>query len=115
MRISVEGQEGFRSYAGQLLLAMPDMPDPNFLHSAIALCVHDPDGAMGIDLGTEIDGLGLHTLMANFGIEDIVVPDVPVLRGGPVEPRRGFVLHSLDWQGEHMVPVGETWGISGSL
>lgn len=115
MEMTFQREGRFRSYAGQVLLAMPDMPDPNFLHSVIALCVHDPDGAMGIDLGTAIDGLGLHALMNNFGIDEIVVPDVPVLRGGPVEPRRGFVLHSLDWQGEHMVAVGEGWGISGSL
>ncbi|MET0366244.1 MAG: YqgE/AlgH family protein, partial [Sphingobium sp.] len=115
METSFEAAERFRSYAGHLLLAMPDMPDPNFLHSVIALCVHDPDGAMGIDLGSAIEGLTLHGLMSNFGIEDIVIPDVPVLRGGPVEPRRGFVLHSLDWHGEHMLPVGDGWGISGSL
>lgn len=115
MEMTFPGQGGFRSYAGQLLLAMPDMPDPSFLHSVIALCVHDQDGAMGIDLGSPIDGLGLHDLMNSFGIDEIMVPDVPVLRGGPVEPRRGFVLHSLDWQGEHMVAVAEGWGISGSL
>ncbi|MFT3968619.1 MAG: YqgE/AlgH family protein [Sphingobium sp.] len=115
MDISFEADDRFRSYAGQFLLAMPDMPDPNFLHSAIALCVHDPEGAMGINLGAVIDGLSLHDLMGNFGIEDIVVPDAPILRGGPVEPRRGFVLHSLDWQGDHMIPVAEGWGISGSL
>lgn len=115
MDMAFEERDGFRSYAGQLLLAMPDMPDASFAHSAIALCVHDPDGAMGIDLGTPIDGLGLHDLLGNFGIETIKVPDAPVMRGGPVEPRRGFVLHSLDWHGEHMIRVGDNWGISGSL
>jgi putative transcriptional regulator len=115
METRFKDQGPFRSYAGQFLLAMPDMPDPNFLHAAIALCVHDLDGAMGIDLGSPIDGLGLHDLMNSFGIEDIVCPDIAVLRGGPVEPRRGFVLHSLDWSGDHMVPVGQGWGITGSL
>lgn len=113
--MNIGGQDQFVSYAGHFLLAMPDMPDPNFVHSVIALCVHDPDGAMGIDLSTQMEGIGLHGLMASFGIEDIVVPDVPVLRGGPLEPRRGFVLHSLDWAGEHVVPVSGGWGISGSL
>lgn len=116
MDMRVEAEDGFRSYAGQLLLAMPDMPDPNFAHSAIALCVHDRDGAMGIDLAMPIEGLGLRDLMASFGIEPgEAMPDLPVLRGGPVEPRRGFILHSLDWRGEHMMAVGERWGISGSL
>lgn len=113
--MTLEAEDGFRSYAGQILLAMPDMPDPNFAHAAIALCVHDRDGAMGIDLGSTIEGLGLRDLMANFEIDASAIPNAPVLRGGPVEPRRGFVLHSLDWRSEHMIAVGDNWGVSGSL
>lgn len=117
MVTSVEAAGAFRSYAGQLLLAMPDMPDPSFNHAAIALCVHDQDGAMGIDLGSAIEGLSLADLMANFDIEMDAggIGDAPVLCGGPVEPRRGFILHSLDWRGEHMLAVGDRWGVSGSL
>lgn len=104
------------SYAGQLLLAMPDMPDPNFHHSVIALCVHDEQGAMGIDIGTVIDGLGLRALVESFDIDPGDMADVPVLRGGPVEPRRGFILHSLDWEGENGLVLEEKgWGLSGSL
>lgn len=91
------------------------MPDDNFRHAAIAMCVHDSGGAMGIDVGETIEGLGIRELMANFGIDGSGIADVPVLRGGPVEPRRGFVLHSLDWRGEHMLAVGTKWGLSGSL
>lgn len=112
---STAAENQFRSYAGQLLLAMPDMPDSSFHHAAIALCVHDLDGAMGIDLGSPMEGVGLHALMQSFDIDTSGFPDSPVMRGGPVEPQRGFILHSLDWHGEHMVPVGERWGISGSL
>jgi putative transcriptional regulator len=115
MVISAAAENGFRSYAGQLLLAMPDMPDTNFHHAAIALCVHDPDGAMGIDLGSAVEGVGLRDLMASFDIDASGIADAPVMRGGPVEPQRGFVLHSLDWQGQHMLPIDERWGISGSL
>lgn len=112
---SRQATDDFRSFAGQLLLAMPDMPDPNFRQSVIVLCAHDQDGAMGIDIGDTIDGLGLHALMNNFGIDASGIADVPVHRGGPVEPRRGFVLHSLDWQSEHVMPVADGWGLSGSL
>ncbi|MET0241075.1 MAG: YqgE/AlgH family protein [Sphingobium sp.] len=115
MLTTADAGDGFQSYAGQFLLAMPDMPDPNFHHAAIALCVHDRGGAMGIDIGSTVDGLDLKGLIANFGIDAQHVPDMPVLRGGPVEPRRGFVLHSLDWTGQHMMAIGDRWGISGSL
>jgi putative transcriptional regulator len=104
-----------RSYAGQFLLALPGMEDMRFDHSVIAMCVHDEGGSLGIAVSDEIDGVSLHDLLESFDIEPRDVPDVPVLRGGPVEPRRGFVLHSLDWGGHDMVAVGEGWGLSGSL
>ncbi len=102
-------------YAGQMLLAMPGIGDPNFDHSAILLCAHDAGGAMGIDMGAEVEGLGLRALLATFGIDGSAIPDDPVLRGGPVEPRRGFVLHSLDWGGQDMVRIDDKWGLSGTL
>lgn len=102
-------------YSGQLLLAMPGIGDTRFERSVIALCAHDGDGAMGINIGSEIPGLGLRELLANFDLDGSAVPDVAVLRGGPVEPRRGFVLHSLDWGGQEMLDVGGLWGLSGSL
>jgi putative transcriptional regulator len=104
-----------RYFAGKLLLAMPDMPDARFAHAVIALCVHDEDGAMGIDLGSAIPGLKLRALLDSFDIDGGAVPDMPVLRGGPVEPRRGFVLHSLDWGGQEMLHVGAHWGLSASV
>ena len=101
--------------AGQLLLALPGIGDPRFEHSAIAMCAHDGDGALGIDVGEEMDGLTLHELLATFDIDGSGIPDAPVLRGGPVEPRRGFVLHSLDWGGQEMLQVSDLWALSGSI
>lgn len=104
-----------RSYVGQFLLALPGMEDRRFDHSVVAVCVHDENGALGIAVSDEIDGVGLHDLLESFDIDPTNVPDTPVVRGGPVEPRRGFVLHSLDWQEQDMVEVGPDWGLSGSL
>lgn len=104
-----------RYFQGRLLLAMPDMPDPRFNHAAIALCVHDANGAMGIDLSSVIDSLTLRDLVENFEIDGSRVPDMPVLCGGPVEPRRGFILHSLDWRDENTIVVAPDIGLSGSL
>jgi putative transcriptional regulator len=102
-------------YPGHLLLAMPGIGDSNFERAVIALCAHDADGALGIDVGTAVDDLGFHELLLSFDIDPGGVPDVPVLRGGPVEPQRGFVLHSLDWEGDGMLVAGGNWGLSGSL
>ncbi|MET0372318.1 MAG: YqgE/AlgH family protein [Sphingobium sp.] len=103
------------SFAGRLLLALPGMRDDRFAHSVIALCVHDANGALGISVGEEMDGVSLHDLLRSFDLDGSRVPDRPVMRGGPVEPQRGFVLHSLDWEGGDMLRVGAAWGLSGSL
>jgi len=104
-----------RFFAGRLLLAMPGMDDDNFDHAVVALCSHDEHGALGLDIGRVISGFGLHDMLASFGIDGSAVPDMPVLRGGPVEPQRGFVLHSADWGGKDVLQVDENWRLSGSL
>jgi putative transcriptional regulator len=104
-----------RFYGGHFLLALPGMEDMRFNHSVVALCVHDEEGAFGIAVGEEMEGVTLRELLESFDIDGSKVADTPVLRGGPVEPRRGFVLHSLDWSGQDMVQIGDRWGVSGSL
>lgn len=103
------------SLAGKLLLAMPDMPDPRFARSVIAICIHDQGGALGIALGEGVEGLGLHELLESFDIEPSAIGDDPVLAGGPMEPRRGFVLHGTDWLTEDSVVIAEDLALTGSL
>ncbi len=100
---------------GQLLLAMPGIGDPRFEHSAIAICAHDEDGAMGVGVGDVIDGLTLHDLLRQLEIDPAAAPDVPVHFGGPVDTRRGFVLHSGDWAGQDTIDVAGRWKLSGTL
>jgi putative transcriptional regulator len=100
---------------GQFLLAMPGIGDPRFEHAVIAMCSHDADGALGIELGSLIDGLTFHGLLKQLDIEPGRCADVAVHRGGPCEPRRGFVLHSRDWSGGDTVDVAGRWALSGTL
>jgi putative transcriptional regulator len=86
------------SLTGQLLIAMPAMPDPRFAHSVIFMCMHDERGAMGIIVNQVVDGLDFGKLLEQVGIKD----EPPKRRiaihvGGPVESGRGFVLHSSDY------------------
>lgn len=101
--------------AGQFLLAMPGIGDPRFDQAVIAICAHDAEGAMGIDIGAAFDGLTLHDMLRQVDIDPGAAPDVPVHRGGPVETRRGFVLHSRDWGGADTVDVAGRWALSGTL
>lgn len=101
--------------SGQFLLAMPGMADSRFDHAIIAMCAHDEGGALGIGVGATIDGIGFHTLLDQFEIPHGEAPDAPVHYGGPVEPRRGFVLHSHDWQGQDSVDVSGRWVLSSTV
>ncbi|WP_066648770.1 MULTISPECIES: YqgE/AlgH family protein [Sphingomonas] len=100
---------------GQFLLAMPGIGDPRFDHAVIAMCAHDSEGALGIGIGSEIRGLGLHDLLGQLAIDSSACPDRAVSVGGPVEPGRGFVVHSRDWAGQDTIDVAGRWALSGTL
>lgn len=101
--------------SGQFLMATPGMGDPRFEHAVIAMCAHDADGAIGIGVGTTIEGLSFHDLLDQFGIDRGVAANAPIHFGGPVEVRRGFVVHSRDWAGQDTTDVAGRWALSGTL
>ena len=83
--------------AGRLLVAMPGIGDPRFERAVILLCEHDNGHAMGLTVNRPVEGLTIADLLTRLGVEP--GPDTPddlVLMGGPVEPERGFVLHTRD-------------------
>ena len=107
--------EKTRYLTGQFLLAMPGIGDPRFERAIIAMCAHDEQGAIGIGVGATIGNLRLHELLEQLEIEPGVAPDAPVHFGGPVEPRRGFVIHSDDWGGQDTIDVAGRWALSGTI
>ena len=98
--------------SGRLLLAMPGMFDPRFDHSVNALCIHDENGALGINLGRTRSDVTFHAILAELEIDPGLAPDCPILDGGPVEPARGFVLHSADWDGPGTIEVPQIGALS---
>ena len=100
-----------RYLSGKLLLAMPGMADPRFERAVIALCVHDENGAIGIGIGHKRAGIGFRGLLKQLEIDPGEAPDVAVHHGGPVEPGRGFVLHSTDWGGQDTLHVAGPEGM----
>jgi len=98
------------SLAGKLLVAMPGMGDPRFEHSVIVMCSHDERHAMGVIVNKPKDDLTVSEVLDHLGIAvDDEAPDYIVLDGGPVQPERGFVLHSDDFaagEATHIVAPG---------
>jgi putative transcriptional regulator len=90
---------------GQLLIAMPVMEDERFARSVIYVCAHSSEGAMGIIVNRPAGSIDFPELLMQLEIIDksdgIKLPEsaesMKVLKGGPVETGRGFVLHSSDF------------------
>lgn len=104
-----------RFLVGQFLLAMPGIGDPRFDRAVIAMCVHDEEGALGIGLGRAVPKIGLHDLLKQLDIGPGQAPDSRIHFGGPMEPQRGFVIHSMDWGGDGTVDVAGRWKLSATL
>ena len=101
--------------SGRLLLAMPGMFDERFARTVNVMCVHDENGALGLDVGHIREGVRFHQILKELDIDPGVAPDCAVHHGGPVEPGRGFVLHSTDWAGVDTVEVRPMCALSSSL
>jgi putative transcriptional regulator len=101
---------------GQMLIAMPAMGDERFTRSVIYVCAHSTEGAMGIIVNQPASNIKFPDLLVQLEVipaaERIELPvqagDVKVLKGGPVETGRGFVLHSADFFIENStLPIDE--------
>ncbi|WP_029353156.1 YqgE/AlgH family protein [Bosea sp. 117] len=101
---------------GQMLVAMPGMRDERFARAVIYLCAHSNEGAMGIVVNQPASHINFPDLLVQLDVipeaERIRLPsragEVKVLRGGPVETGRGFVLHSADFVIENStLPIDE--------
>src|SRR5947207_9660096 len=101
---------------GQMLIAMPSMGDERFSRSVIYMCAHSSEGAMGIIVNQPAANISFPDLLAQLevvGASDLIelpprAGGVKVLKGGPVETSRGFVLHSADFFIENStLPIDE--------
>lgn len=101
---------------GQMLIATPGMPDERFSRSVIYICAHSSEGAMGIIVNQPAQHISFPDLLVKLDVipaADVIrlpprAGGVKVLKGGPVETERGFVLHSADFFIENStLPIDE--------
>jgi|SRR5262245_25679699 len=101
---------------GQMLIAMPTMGDERFVRSVIYVCAHSTEGAMGIIVNQPAPNITFGDLLVQLEVvpatDSIQLPSqasgVKVLKGGPVDTQRGFVLHSSDFVIENStLPIDE--------
>lgn len=98
--------EEIHSLSGKLLIAMPGMPDSRFRQTVTYLCGHNSDGALGIvinrpssmKLGEVFEQLSLNS-------KDRSLAEQNILKGGPVNRERGFVLHESQGSWDSTISV----------
>lgn len=75
--------------AGMLLLASPELLDPNFVDAVVLLLDADEDGAMGVVINRP-SPVPVISVLAEWG--DIVAEPEVLFRGGPVSPEGALAV-----------------------
>jgi putative transcriptional regulator len=95
------------SLRDHFLIAMPGMADPSFSHTVTYICEHSDKGAMGVVINTTTP-MQLKEIFAQMQLEDNASHgEQIIMAGGPVQPERGFVLHSGETQWQTTLKVSD--------
>lgn len=87
------------SFTGSLLVATESMRDPRFHRAVIYMVRHDASGALGLIVNRPVIGVPAANLLKDLGRESPgATGTIRVHYGGPVEPLKGFVLHTSEWK-----------------
>jgi putative transcriptional regulator len=94
------------SLTNHFLIAMPGLRDPNFSRTVTYICEHTDQGAMGIVINRPMDiRLGEVLSQLDIDTDDPRVSGATVYLGGPVQPDRGFVLHTTGTRFESTLSI----------
>jgi putative transcriptional regulator len=91
--------EATRYLTGQLLVATDEMRDPRFVETVLYVVSHDERGAMALVLNRPLARRPIGELVGPpASAPEVSQVEITVHYGGPVEPARGFVLHTDDYR-----------------
>src|ERR1041385_6079885 len=84
-----------RNFAGSLLVAHPNMVDPNFRRTVLFVSEHEPnEGALGVIINRPLDRPVAELVS---GAPPAGLADVPVFLGGPVGKNQ-LMFAAFEWQ-----------------
>jgi len=96
------------SLAGSLLVAHPNMLDPNFRRAVLFISAHDAeDGALGVILNRPLDKQ-VADLVNEAPPEGL--GDIPVFLGGPVGKNQ-LMFAAFEWQKGHGLKLNHNVGV----
>lgn len=98
---------------GQLLIAQPKSQDRYFSRTIVLIAQHTDAGAWGVVINKPAKTVDMKDIMTAAGIEYSETETVYV--GGPVEPTRIHVVHTLDWSSPSTLAITDEIGITGDV
>ena len=95
--------------AGQLLIAMPAMADPNFAQTVTYICEHSDQGTLGLVINRPLE-IDLGDVFTQLELKncDEEMSGQPVLHGGPVHMERGFVIHENEENWDNSTAISDS-------
>jgi putative transcriptional regulator len=103
----------FETFSGKILVSQPKCTSPHFGKGVVLVVQHGINGAWGVMLNKEAKTVDIGTVMHAAGIN--YSGNSTVYLGGPVEPARVHVVHSMDWSSASTVQVTHDIGITGDM
>jgi putative transcriptional regulator len=108
---NLDDEPAQRGLAGSLLVAHPNMLDPNFRRTVLFISAHDPnDGALGViinrPLNRQVADLVTEMPPANLA-------EVPVFLGGPVGKNQ-LMFAAFEWKKGEGLKLNHNVGLEGA-
>jgi putative transcriptional regulator len=98
---------------GQLLISQPKNIDKHFAMTVVLVVQHSETGAWGVVVNRKAKTVKMKHIMDAVGID--YDGDELAYIGGPVEPTRVQVIHTLDWSSANTLKITEDLGITGDV
>ncbi|MCP5404732.1 MAG: YqgE/AlgH family protein [Pseudomonadaceae bacterium] len=111
------------SVKGQLLVATAELNGTPFERAVIYMVSHDENGAMGVMVNKPLPSIQFTDIVKSMNIEEMMQAGVGIglkrqpiiMKGGPVDNNRGFVLHSGEYSIPGTIRVNDEVGLSATV
>ena len=98
---------------GKLLVTQPCNNSGHFSKGVVLVAQHSLSGAWGVIVNRPAKTVNMQNIMAAAGID--YDGNETIYVGGPVEPTRVHVVHTLDWSSASTLRITDDLGITGDV
>ncbi len=96
-----------------VLIAMPQLQDPNFLRTVVLMIDHNEEGALGLVISRTLPR-SCREVSEGLGFSWCGAPEALLRQGGPVDPYSLWLLHDERWSFEETINLGSGLAVSRS-